>query len=277
MAEPIYWQIAQDLRQQIESGKLGPGDQLPTELELRERYKASRNTIRDAIKWLANRALIETRPGQGTFVVERLDPFFTTLSADAETGLGGGEGKAALSEVTARGLVPSADTPDVGIKRADGIVAEQLAVDVGAQLISRYQPRYIDGTPWSLQTSFYPMDLAIKGAARLLVADDILEGTVTYLKDELGLVQVGYRDTILVRPPNEAEAKFFRLPDDGRISVVVIIRTGYADGPERPLPFRVTISVFPADRNRFVMNSGTVPSGLAAAAAEQPGPAEQPE
>jgi DNA-binding GntR family transcriptional regulator len=68
---PIYRQIADDLRQKIESGELGHGDQLPTELELRESYDASRNTVRDAVKWLITRGLIETRPGQGTFVVHQ--------------------------------------------------------------------------------------------------------------------------------------------------------------------------------------------------------------
>jgi GntR family transcriptional regulator len=270
----MYQQIAEDLRGQIESGILAPGAQLPTELQLRERYNASRNTIRDAIKRLTSLSLVVTRPGQGTFVVERFKPFRTTLSADAETGFGGGEGKAALSEVKARGLEPSADIPDVGIKRADATVAEQLDLAEGAQLISRLQPRYINGTPWSLQTSFYPMDLALRGAQRLLVADDIPEGTVTYLKEQLGLVQVGYRDEIHVRLPDENEAKFFKLPDDGTVSVVVIQRTGYADDAQGPVPFRVTISVFPADRNQFVMDSGRVPSQFAATPAKKPASAE---
>jgi hypothetical protein len=42
------------------------------------------------------------------------------------------------------------------------------------------------------------------------------------------------------------------------VPVVVIFRTGYADGPEEPAPFRVTITIYPADRNQFVMNSGKV-------------------
>ena len=71
MPEPIYRQIADDLRHQIETGELRPGEQLETEIELREKYNASRNTIRDAIKLLTTRGLIETRPGQGTFVVRR--------------------------------------------------------------------------------------------------------------------------------------------------------------------------------------------------------------
>ena len=89
MVDAMYRRIADDLRVQIETGKLRPGSQLPTELELREKYDASRNTIRDALRWLITRGLIETRPGHGTFVVEKIDPFVTTLTVP-ETGLGGG-------------------------------------------------------------------------------------------------------------------------------------------------------------------------------------------
>jgi len=70
VAEPLYRMIAEDLRRKIESGELpkesrGP---LPTEAELQKDFGASRNTIRDAIKWLVSLDLVETRPGQGTFV-----------------------------------------------------------------------------------------------------------------------------------------------------------------------------------------------------------------
>ena len=73
--QPMYQQIAEDLRKQIDSGLLARGSQLPTELELRERYNASRNTIRDAIKRLTSQGLVETRPGQGTFVTTEGRPF----------------------------------------------------------------------------------------------------------------------------------------------------------------------------------------------------------
>jgi len=254
--EAMYWRIAQDLRKEIESGKLAPGAQLATELELRERYRASRNTVRDAVKWLVNRGLVETRPGQGTFVVEKIEPFVTTLSADPETGLGGGEGMAALAEVTAQGRKAEASTPLVEIQKAGTPLAELLQIQEGTQVVSRHQKRYIDGTPWSMQTSYYPMELVLRGAQKLIEATDIPEGTVRYLADTLGIRQVGCRDRIMVRPPNEGEVTFFRLPDNGRVAVVVISRTGYAaDGT----PFRTTFSVFPVDRNQFVINVGEVP------------------
>jgi len=101
--EPTYRRIADDLRQRIESGVLAPGSKLPTELALRDAYGVSRSTIRDALKWLLNRRLVETRHGQGTFVASKNEPFITTLSGDwqPKTGHGGGEGQAAREEVRA--------------------------------------------------------------------------------------------------------------------------------------------------------------------------------
>src|ERR1017187_5899295 len=114
MANPMYRQIAEDLREQIESGQLAPRQQLRTEIELREHYGASRNTVRDAIKWLTTLGLVETRPGQGTFVVRKIDPFVTTLSVNMQRSpgqvVGGGEGAGCLAEVVGRKRIPTSTT-----------------------------------------------------------------------------------------------------------------------------------------------------------------------
>ncbi len=269
MADPIYWTIAQELREQIEGGDLGPGDQLPTELELRRTYNASRNTIRDAVKWLTTRGLVQTKPGQGTFVAQQFKPFVTTLSADRDTGLGGGEGYGAFAEVSERGLTPSASVPRVEVLIAPSYIAERLRIAEGTQVITRRQERFINKMPWSVQITAYPMELIQKGAVDLLMAQDIPGGAVAYLQRTLGLEEVGHRDRILVRAPGQDEARFFKLPDDGRVSVVSVIRTGYRDSDEGPIPFRATFTVFPADRNQFVTNSGTFPRELARAASDQ--------
>src|SRR5262249_22533214 len=116
MPEPMYRKIAEDLRQRIESGELVRQDgAVPTELELMDRYKASRNTIRDAIKVLMLRGLVETRPGQGTFVVARLEPLIITL--DWETGFSGGEGSAYYkSEVKADRRAAEVSVPRIEIQ-----------------------------------------------------------------------------------------------------------------------------------------------------------------
>ena len=260
--------IADDLRQRIESGVLAPGSRLPTELVLRNSYWVSRNTIRDALKWLLNRGLVETRHGQGTFVAGKYEPFITALSGDwqTKTGYGGGEGQAAREEVRARNRTARTTAPTVGIRLASGNVATQLRVPAGTNVVSRHQERYIDGKPWSLQTSYFPMRLVDMGARRLLDAANVTEGILAYLEQALHIAQVGYRDQILIRPPRENEARFFRLPDDGRALVAVLLRTGFTAGPDGPVPYRLTETLFPADRTQFLINEGAVPDRLAAAA-----------
>ena len=255
-ADPMYRQIAEDLRRQIEAGELRPGAQLPTEMELRERYQASRNTVRDVVKWLIARGLVETRPGQGTFVAQGIVPFLTTLSGDPKTA-SGGEGGQYAAEVAAGSRMASDSSPRVEIHRADGLAAQELQLAGSATVVSRHQQRCIDGTPWSLQTSFYPMDWVVRGARRLVEASDIAEGTVEYLRESVGIQQAGYRDTITVRAPDVNETMFFRLPDDGRISVIEQCRTAYADGGR---PVRLTITVYAADRNQLSLVVGQVPA-----------------
>jgi GntR family transcriptional regulator len=264
VAEPMYRMIAQELQEAIQSGAVPPGAQIPTELELRDKYNASRNTIRDAVKWLSNRGLVETRPGQGTFVTERIEPFVTTLSLDPDTGQSGIEGHGWHQGVADRGRLPDATVPLVEVQKAPQHIATRLRVPEGTQVIIRRQERRIDRTPFALQSTAYPMDLVRQGAARLLVAEDIQEGAVAYLRETLGLLEVGCRDRILVRSPHEDEARFFRLPDDGRVPVMSVVRTGYRDTCDGPAPFRVTFTVFPADRNQFVVNSGDVPKNCPA-------------
>lgn len=257
MADPMYRVIAEELRQQIESGELAPGSQLPTEFDLRDRFSASRNTVRDAIKSLSSLGLVVTRPGQGTYVTERIDPFVTTLSAGTETAFGGGEGATYLSEVSRAHRKPFMSEPRVEIQLASGEIANRLRVDEGTQLISRHQQRHIDNTPWSLQTSFYPMRLVHDGAARLLEAANIQQGTVQYIQETLGLKQAGYRDWITVRAPDANELAFFRIPGDGRVPVFEILRTAFDQSGN---PMRLTVSVFPADRNQFIVNVGGLPA-----------------
>jgi GntR family transcriptional regulator len=252
--QPMYQQIAEKLRAQIESGELAPGDQLPTELELRDRYSSSRNTIRDAIKRLTSQGLVETRPGQGTFVTRRIDPFVTVLSGNPRKS-GSLEGSITyLSEVNESHRKPRVTTPKVEVQTPSVEISRRLRVAPSTHVVSRHESRYIDGIPWSLQTSFYPMDFITKGATRLLMAEDIPEGAVQYLSETIGIQQIGYRDWITARVPDTNEQSFFGLAHDA--TVFEIFRTGF---DQTGTPLRVTVTVWPADRNQFIVNFGDVP------------------
>jgi GntR family transcriptional regulator len=94
---------------------------------------------------------------------------------------------------------------------------------------------------------------------------------VAYLKETLGIKQAGYRDTITVRAPDNVESTFIKLPDDGRISIIETRRTAF---DEQGTPVRLTVSVYPADRNQFAVNVGKVPAEVedpSSAATGRPG------
>jgi DNA-binding GntR family transcriptional regulator len=66
-----HGRITADLRQQIECGELAPGDALPSESALVERYQVARGTARQALAALEAAGLIEARHGKGRYVSRR--------------------------------------------------------------------------------------------------------------------------------------------------------------------------------------------------------------
>src|SRR5260370_38421087 len=80
MPSAKYQQIADRLRDQIDSGALQPGERLPSEPDLVRQFDASRNTVRLALALLTNQGLVVTRQGLGTFVTEPARPFTALLS-----------------------------------------------------------------------------------------------------------------------------------------------------------------------------------------------------
>jgi GntR family transcriptional regulator len=256
MAASKWRTIADELIKKIDSGELAPGARLPTELELQDEYDASRNTVRDALKWLIQRQMIVTHAGRGTFVTRKITPYPVELSPPRGIGPGGDEGSAYVAAAKVQNRRPSTSNPRVEIRKATAEVAQQLRIAEGARVVSRHQQRFIDDEPWSLQTSFYPMDFVIRGAERLVDAVDVEEGVVEYLKQELGMTQSGYQDLITVRPPGQEESLFFDLPETASVTLIELSRTAYATSGE---PIRFTVTVYPADRNMLYYKVGDVP------------------
>jgi GntR family transcriptional regulator len=255
MAGPLYRQITDQLRRQIESGELQAGMQVPTEDQLMETYHASRNTVRSALKELTARGLTQTLHGKGTFVSEPVHPIVITLTSDPKTGRGGGEGRVYTAEVAASGRYPVMETPEVSLVKAGSAVARALGIAEGNWVIVRHQNGFVDGLPWSRQTSYYPRSLEAR-APRLTDASDFDDGVVAYLA-EFGIEQGGYQDAIDWRAPDEIETAYFDLPADGHIQVVEIRRLAFDQNKDR---VRLTVTVYRADRNRFIINVGEVPA-----------------
>lgn len=251
-------EIAEKLLERIKAGEFAGSDgerpKLPTEAQLQAEYSVSRNTIRDALAWLADRGWLESQRGKGTFVVYVPETFHVTLSAREDSG--GGEGEAWFNDAAVEGRTGTAEEIEVGVRKATGEIARHLRIPEDDQVVFRQQKMHIDRWPWLRQTSYYPLAFT-EQAPRLIQALDIPEGTVAYLRKTLGIIQGGYHDEITVRLPDDDEIKFFQLSERARVLVYQTLRTAYDE--ETGTPFRFSITVWPADRNRLHYNVGKVP------------------
>ncbi|SKA06151.1 FadR/GntR family transcriptional regulator [Selenihalanaerobacter shriftii] len=85
----IYQQIVEQIRELIVDGTLSPGDKLMSERAMAEELNVSRASIREAFSVLEMLGLIESRPGEGTFIKEVkeekvLEPLALILASDTD-------------------------------------------------------------------------------------------------------------------------------------------------------------------------------------------------
>lgn len=137
---PLYYQLAEMLRERIESGSLKPGDQLPSERELGEQHGISRMTVRQAITYLAQKGTLIIRPGVGTFVAE------PKLTYDALHLLGFTE------EMMAQGRVVSSRVLEQEIVTPPAAVVVKLGLAPNAKTVKIVRLRLEGETPLLLET-----------------------------------------------------------------------------------------------------------------------------
>lgn len=115
---PIYYQLAKILEKCILDGRLKPGEALPPEHEIAEKYGISRMTVRRAISELIGVGMVYSQKGKGNFVARpRLDDFVFELVNFFE-------------EIQKKGMKPSSKLLGVKIVRADELLARKLEVEI---------------------------------------------------------------------------------------------------------------------------------------------------
>ncbi len=97
----LHYQLANELRDYIQSGSWNIGDLFPTDREIMEKYGVSATTVRRAVKQLVEEGWIERKPGKGTFI--KKEPIKEQL--DKLTGF--------FEEMTNKGFVPKAEVLEV--------------------------------------------------------------------------------------------------------------------------------------------------------------------
>lgn len=150
--EPAYSQLASILRESMAAGLLRPGDQLPSEAQLVERYGVSPMTVRRAINLLADQGVVVAEQGRGTFV--------KPVAMSAAT-FQLGQLQNLFSEATVQLL-------ETRIVTADERVARKLAIETGKRTIFIRRLLCISGEP-----AFYHREYLVYDPTRPIVEAEL--------------------------------------------------------------------------------------------------------
>lgn len=145
IATPLYQQLEDMLRKEIESGARPAGARLPTENELSEQYDVSRVTIRKALAGLSEAGYLERKSGKGTFVAEKKIQRGLTNSVISFTDM------CRLMGATAGARIIKIALEEPSLKEKELM---DLSDDEKIIVIERI--RYADGKPVLLESNKFP-------------------------------------------------------------------------------------------------------------------------
>jgi len=165
----MYMRIADDLRESIVSGRLAPGDDVPTEGDLAAQWNTSRGPIRNALAALRNEGLIETTRGRPSRVIKRKAHQPVDVSIPF------------TKWATQLGAKPGALTQQVSLRRSDAGQAELLQISVGDLVVDVLRLRSLDGRPTMLERLTY-----IEPVGRHLFDVDLDTVSITEFLDSRG-------------------------------------------------------------------------------------------
>jgi GntR family transcriptional regulator len=120
-----------------------PGQPLPSERELAERYGVARMTARQVIETLASKGLVYRLQGSGTFVAEAKIAQPETLTSFSE-------------DMKARGLAPGGLVLRQELRPAGDLVAARLNLPPGGEVVNIERVRTADGQPMAFETAYLP-------------------------------------------------------------------------------------------------------------------------
>lgn len=230
--ETVYSQIARALEEDIQRF-LQPGEYLPSEQELAERFSVNRHTVRRAIELLIENGMVERRHGRGTVVLDfpldyaigKATRFTETLESI---------GKTASTRILRRLIIPARDG-----------VAHRLKLSVGNEVIWIESLRYSDDKPVCVISHFLPrmpfpgLFEAYSGGS---LHELIQERYRVVLRREESLVTAGL--------PQGDDGALLGMPQNRPVLRVKSVNVNEADGT----PLEYALTRFRADRIQLRIN-----------------------
>ncbi|MFC4660732.1 UTRA domain-containing protein [Oceanobacillus aidingensis] len=230
--KPLYLQLKEHLKSEINMGKYSQGERLPPESEICDVYGVSRITTRRAIMDLVDEGILLRKQGKGTFVQD-------TKHKRELISVGG------FSELTSS----SGNEPHTKIISSKLVDQEkckyEFSISKDSNLLELHRLLYIDNTPFILETSYYPLEL-LPDLEKLISST---KSTYQILKEEYNIRIVSSYKTVNIGYATVEEGKLLNC-DTG--SILYNVEKISSDQNERYIHF--SKSLFIADKVTFTLN-----------------------
>lgn len=228
---PLYIQIKDYIRFNIENGVFGVDQKIPSERQLAAQFGVNRLTVSRAINELTQDGLVYSRVGKGTFVAAaKIDQTLHTLTGFTDDMIS--RRKAAASRVLYAGVQP-----------ADEDVAKALSILPGTEVVVLNRVRLADGQAIALENSCVVHALC----PHILDAYDFSQASLYRVLGEKYHIQMAYAYQTI-------EAKFASpdildtLEADSNTPILAITRITYTAEDQ---PFEYVRSSYRGDRYKF--------------------------
>ncbi|WP_328589513.1 GntR family transcriptional regulator [Priestia abyssalis] len=226
---PIYYQIEEGMKELIAREELKPGDLVPSERELAERYDVSRMTVRQAINNLVNDGYLVRQRGKGTFVAH----------SKIEQGL---QGLTSFSEdMRARGMSPSSKLLEFNRIKASMTIAAKLKIGEGESVYEIKRVRLADDIPMAYEMLYISEEL-VPDLTEEALGSSIYE----YMENTLNIRIAKGEQVLEASLARKNEAAILQIKEGA--SVLLIERTSYMEN-EKPVEF--VQSIYRGDRYKF--------------------------
>ncbi|WP_028402744.1 GntR family transcriptional regulator [Ectobacillus panaciterrae] len=227
---PIYHQLLEHIKHQIESGELQTNQMIPSEREYAELYQISRMTVRQALNNLVLQGYLYRKKGRGTFVGnQKIEQTLTGLTSFTE-------------DMTGRGMKPSNVFLDFTITPADYSAAQALHLKEYTPVYEIRRIRLADDLPMAIETTYVPANLLIG-----LTEDIVHQSLYRHIEQKLGYTIQFAQQEIEASIADKLQANSLQI--EYGAPVLCMKRTSYlANGT----PFEYVISTYRADRYKFI-------------------------
>jgi GntR family transcriptional regulator len=195
---PLYYQICQYLRREIETGNVKPGQQIPTESQLQQIFQVSRATVRRAISDLAYEGLVERRRSKGTIVAHtKLEETLYGLASFTNS-------------ILKLKLTPQSRILDFRTIHAVGNVATHLKLNDEEEVVAMKRLRLVDGQPVGVEDWFAPAKYVPGIDQSLFKEAGIEQSTYFMLKEHYGIQLMKATDTMSAVALGKDDAELLR-------------------------------------------------------------------